>query len=94
MHPSAILNGINRVCRSAGLPEVGIHGLRHSFASLAYHLNMPEKIAMQIGGWENDATMKKIYTHVAKSDISKYQSIMQTYYQNTNEITNKKQQSL
>lgn len=94
LHPSAILNGINRVCRNASLPEVGIHGLRHSFASLAYHLNMPEKIAMQIGGWENDATMKRIYTHVAKSDVSKYQSIMQMYYQNTNEITNEKSQSL
>ena len=82
MHPSAILNGINRVCRNAGLPEVGIHGLRHSFASLAYHIGMPEKVAMQIGGWENDATMKKIYTHVAKSDILKYQSMMTDYYKN------------
>ena len=80
MHPSAILNGINRVCRNADLPEIGIHGLRHSFASLAYHLGMPEKVAMQIGGWENDATMKKIYTHVAKSDLLKYQSIMADYY--------------
>jgi hypothetical protein len=45
---------------------------------------MPEKVAMQIGGWENDATMKKIYTHVAKSDIMKYQEIMASYYKNGN----------
>lgn len=90
MHPSAILNGINRTCAKAGLPEIGIHGLRHSFASLAYHLGMPEKIAMQIGGWENDATMRKIYTHAAKSDILKYQNIMSEFYgsKNTNKITN------
>ena len=31
---------IDTVCRSAGLPEVGVHGLRHSFASLAYHVGM------------------------------------------------------
>lgn len=80
LHPSSILNGINRVCKNAKLPEVGIHGLRHSFASLAYHLGMPEKVAMQIGGWENDATMKKIYTHVAKADILKYQNAMTEYY--------------
>jgi integrase len=80
MHPSAILNGINRTCAKAGVPTVGIHGLRHSFASLAYHLGMPEKIAMQIGGWENDATMKKIYTHAAKADILKYQNIMSSFY--------------
>ena len=78
--PNAIRNGINRACREVALPEVGIHGLRHSFASLAYHLGMPEKVAMQIGGWENDATMKKIYTHVAKSDVMKYQEIMANYY--------------
>ena len=80
MHPSAILNGINRVCKKNALPPVGIHGLRHSFASLAYHLGMPEKVAMQIGGWENDATMKKIYTHAAKSDILKYENIMAEYF--------------
>ena len=88
MHPSAILNGINRVCEKANLPQVGIHGLRHSFASLAYHLNMPEKIAMQIGGWGDDATMRKIYTHVANKDLTKYKDIMSTYFANekTNEF--------
>ena len=88
MLPNAIRNGINRTCRSAGLPEVGIHGLRHSFASLAYHLGMPEKVAMQIGGWENDATMKKIYTHVAKSDVMKYQNLMADFFSQQSKITN------
>lgn len=81
-HPSSIRNGINRICVSAGLPEVGTHGLRHSFASLAYHLNMPEKIAMQIGGWSNDATMRKIYTHVSKKDVISYQNAMTAFYEN------------
>ena len=80
MHPSAILNGINRVCKKANLPEVGIHGLRHSFASLAYHLRMPEKVAMQIGGWQDDATMKRIYTHVSQRDLSAYASAMSSFY--------------
>lgn len=89
MSPSAALRGINKMCRENDLPEVGIHGLRHSFASLAYHLGMPEKIAMQIGGWENDATMKRIYTHVAKADITKYQNIMSEFYNKiTNDFTN------
>lgn len=78
--PSAILRGINRVCAENGLPEIGIHGLRHSFASLAYHLGMPEKIAMEIGGWKNDATMRKIYTHVSKADVLSYQNKMSEFY--------------
>lgn len=88
MHPSSAARGVNAICKKAGLPLVGMHGLRHSFASLAYHLKMPEKVAMEIGGWADDATMRRIYTHVAKSDISKYQNAMAAFYKNTNEITN------
>lgn len=66
-----IYKSINKICRNNGLPEVGNHGLRHSFASLAYHLQIPEKIAMEIGGWADDGTMRKIYTHLAQRDIDK-----------------------
>lgn len=61
---------INRICAENNLPQIGVHGLRHSFASLAYHLQIPEKIAMEIGGWSDDHTMRKIYTHLAQKDIA------------------------
>lgn len=84
----SILMGVKRICKKAGIAEVTTHGLRHSFASLAYHLRMPEKIAMEIGGWANDATMHKIYTHIARSDITKYQNAMSEFYQKSNEKSN------
>lgn len=68
-HPSSMMNIVNRICRANGLPEVGMHGLRHSFASLAYHLNISEKVAMEIGGWADTQTMHKIYTHVSEKSI-------------------------
>lgn len=71
MQPAGIYKQINRVCAANGLPQVGNHGLRHSFASLAYHLGIPEKIAMEIGGWEDSKVMHDIYTHLAKKDIAK-----------------------
>lgn len=79
-HPNTLRISFNKICASANLPEVGTHGLRHSFASLAYHLRMPEKIAMQIGGWANDATMRKIYTHVSQKDVLTYQNAMASFY--------------
>lgn len=82
MSASWMYKGINRICRAAGLPEVGVHGLRHSFASLASHLGMPEKVAMEIGGWSDDATMRKIYTHIAEIDRKNSINAMQTYYAN------------
>lgn len=67
---TCLFKRINAVCAANGLPQVGVHGLRHSFASLAYHLQIPEKIAMEIGGWSDDGTMRKIYTHLAQKDIA------------------------
>lgn len=84
MSASWMFKGINKICEANGLPQVGVHGLRHSFASLAYHLGMPEKIAMEIGGWSDDATMRKIYTHVAEVDRKNSVNAMQEYYQKLN----------
>lgn len=71
-NPNVIRYKINVICGKNGLPAVGVHGLRHSFVSLAYHLGVPEKIVMEIGGWSDYQTMRKIYTHIAKSDVTKY----------------------
>ncbi|MBQ9838972.1 MAG: site-specific integrase [Oscillospiraceae bacterium] len=80
MTPNGIYKHINRVCEAQGLPKVGIHGLRHSFASLAVHLKMPEKVAMQIGGWADDQTMRKIYTHISQKDISQHASAFTDFF--------------
>ena len=80
IHQNSLRCAIKKIAEENGLPDVGIHGLRHSFASLAYHLQIPEKIAMEIGGWADATTMHKIYTHIAKSDITRYQTAMTAFY--------------
>lgn len=67
---NALCDAVNRVCAENSLPKIGAHGLRHSFASLAYYLNIPEKTAMKIGGWSDDKTMRKIYTHISQKQIA------------------------
>lgn len=67
---SHIYEQINKICEECGLPIVGIHGLRHSFASLFYSLSIPTKITMEIGGWSDDGVMNRIYTHVARKDVA------------------------
>ena len=56
------------------MPEVGCHGLRHSFASLCQILQMPPIAIMEIGGWKDRATMDKIYTHVSNSEMERAMS--------------------
>lgn len=79
-HPNAIMCRVNRVCSAHGLPEVGLHGLRHSFASLSYHLNIPEKVVMEIGGWADNQTMRKIYTHISQKDVSDHANALTGFF--------------
>lgn len=80
-NPDWIRKKINDICLSHDLPAVGLHGLRHSFASLAYYLNIPEKITMEIGGWSNDQTMHRIYTHIAQTTLQHYGDALVQFFQ-------------
>ena len=63
-----IFRHINRACDRAGLPHVGLHGLRHTFASLCYSLKLSELETQRLGGWSDASTMRRIYTHLAERD--------------------------
>lgn len=77
---NALRSGVHQICAQNDLTDITIHCLRHSFASLAYHLRIPEKIVMEIGGWSDTGTMHKIYTHIAQRDIKRYQTEMADFY--------------
>lgn len=63
----AIYNGINRVCRKAGLPEIGIHGLRHSWMSLCQYAGISVRQCQVWGGWATLQTPMVTYNHLAES---------------------------
>ena len=71
---------INSLCRENGLPEVGFHGLRHSFASIGYALGVSELEMMRLGGWSDTKTMHKIYTHIAEADLLKSQNKIAKFF--------------
>lgn len=79
-NPNTLWAQINRVCRSAGLPEVGVHGLRHSFASLAFYLHWPEQQTMAVGGWNDFNTVHRIYTHLAEQQRTEAVEKMTDFY--------------
>jgi integrase len=80
VHPATMLTKINKACAAAGVPEVGCHGLRHSFASLCHILNIPPQVAMEIGGWSDRATMDRIYTHVSKRDKDAFENAFTAHF--------------
>lgn len=71
---------IDRICKTLGFAPVGLHGLRHSFCSLAYSLGIDEKTTMAIGGWSDYNTMRKIYTHISQTNIDSSVEKMKDYY--------------
>lgn len=83
---NALNNNINKVCQSAGLPRVGVHGLRHTFASLCAHLKIPENITMQMGGWSDPTTIRKIYTHIARKDVLTESAKFEDFFNNAHAI--------
>lgn len=87
MHPNATYKAINSVCRKAEVPEVGLHGLRRSFASLAYHLGWSERQTMAIGGWSDYTTMHKIYIKLGQDDITDAANKMKNFYKFTDGFT-------
>lgn len=80
INPNNVYRGINRACESGNLPPVGVHGLRHSFVSLAYHLGLSEIATMRIAGYSDYQTMRKIYTHLAEKDKLKSVQAIKDFY--------------
>ena len=79
-NPTTLYALINKLCEKNGLPQVGVHGLRHSFASLAYHLGWSELTTMREGGWSNPDTVHRIYTHLAAQDANADVQSMKDFY--------------
>ena len=79
-HPNTIWREVNTICRKNDLPEIGCHGLRHSFVSLAYHLKWSEIATMKVAGYADYGTMRKIYTHLADADKKANVNSMKDFY--------------
>ena len=79
-NPTTLYGSINDLCRANGLPEIGVHGLRHSYCSLAYHLKWSEATTMREGGWANTDTVHRVYTHLANQDADEDIKRMQQFF--------------
>lgn len=86
--PNTVFRQVTAFLESHHFAPVGVHGLRHSFASLAHHLQIPALETCMIGGWSDYNTVMKIYTHLDKKDTSKYGGHIKQFYENANNIAN------
>ena len=54
--------------------------MRHSFCSLARHLDWDEMTVMREGGWSDPTVVHRIYTHLAAQDANADIASMQEFY--------------
>lgn len=66
--------------------DMHFHDLRHLNASVMLALGIPDKYAMERGGWSTNQTMKNVYQHVFQSDRERADIIIDAYF---NELISK-----
>lgn len=63
------------------LPHMTFHDLRHENASIMHALNVPEKYAMERGGWKTDKVMKQVYTHTFSKEREAVDQKIDEYFE-------------
>lgn len=80
MHPNTIYKMMRDICQRHGIDFVGVHGLRHTNASVMLSLGIVDKVAMARGGWSTDVTMKNVYQHVFEDDKKTAGGLVDTFF--------------
>ena len=87
-NPTTLYGSINKLCEKVGIPTVGVHGLRHSYCSLARHLGWDEMTVMREGGWDDPTVVHEVYTHLAEQDANADVQRMKDFFATSNATGN------
>lgn len=65
------------------LPHMSFHALRHLNASVMLALGIPDKYAMERGGWKTNSVMKNIYQHTMKQERTAVDTRINEFFEQT-----------
>ena len=60
--------------------DMTFHDLRHLNASIMLMLGVPDKYAMERGGWSTDSVLKSVYQQTFSSERKKIDSMIDSYF--------------
>jgi len=63
-NPKTVTNAFAAAVRRAGLPHLSVHGLRHTWETLALRAGVPAKVASEVLGHSSVAITLDTYSHV------------------------------
>jgi len=68
--------------RNAGYePQMRFHDLRHLNASVMLALGVPDKYAMERGGWSTPSVMQSVYQHTFSAERERVDELIDEYFQ-------------
>lgn len=76
----AIYKRFSRICEKHGIPHYKFHSLRHANASVMLALGVPDKYAMERGGWATNHTMKQVYQHTMSEQRLEFDRRIDRYF--------------
>lgn len=78
----AVANRFTYMLKKNGLPHMSFHDLRHVNASVMAMLNVPDKYAMERGGWKTDKIMKGTYMQTYRAERIAVDQKIDDYFNN------------
>ena len=69
-----------RMMDKAGFKGITFHDLRHINASEMLALNIPDKYAMERGGWSTDNILKSVYQATFSEERMRYDDLINTHF--------------
>lgn len=76
----SIYKSFKRKMKQIGYPEATFHDLRHLNASVMLMLGIPDKYAMERGGWSNTAVLKNVYQETFSSERQAVDAQIDNYF--------------
>lgn len=76
----AIYKRFVRLMEKSGIQGLTFHNLRHLNASVMAKLRVPEKYAMERGGWSTPKIMRDVYTHTFSDEAEAVADAIDDYF--------------
>lgn len=67
--------------KDAGVKPINFHKLRHLNASIMLQLGVPDKYAMERGGWKTSHVMKTVYQHTLSPERQRIDGLVNAYFE-------------
>lgn len=81
LNDTVIYKHFVKLIESANLPHMTFHDLRHLNASVMLALGVPDKYAMERGGWSSPNVLKSVYQHTFSAERQAIDEKIDNYFE-------------